>query len=156
MKYTRLTKEQLEEMHEEFARFLATQQINVIEWQKIKQETPEVAEQEIDIFSDLVWEKVLGNVTHLSKVDAKSVFLFHVEEASMKLIVVKCSAGGIDLTTKEGMTWVLENYKNDAVTIYNAQKPFSDDKKLDIFKLIEQGAAISDGAYYEYFKKLIA
>ena len=37
MKYTRLTKEQLEAMHEDFARFLATQQITADEWQKIKQ-----------------------------------------------------------------------------------------------------------------------
>ena len=36
MKYTQLTKEQLEELHEEFALFLAAQSIDVKEWDSIK------------------------------------------------------------------------------------------------------------------------
>ena len=59
MKYTRLTKEQLEEMHQEFINFLATQSITAIEWDDIKTNKPEVAEEELDLFSDLVWEGVL-------------------------------------------------------------------------------------------------
>ncbi|MBC7440105.1 MAG: hypothetical protein H7250_09000, partial [Flavobacterium sp.] len=54
MKYTRLTKEQFEELHVEFINFLATQSIDKTEWDKIKTEKPEVAEQELDVFSDLI------------------------------------------------------------------------------------------------------
>ena len=60
MKYRRLTKEQFEELHQEFINFLATQSITGEEWTKIKAEQPKVAEEEMDIFSDLVWEGVLG------------------------------------------------------------------------------------------------
>jgi hypothetical protein len=35
---------------------LATKTIDKAEWDSIKAEKPEVAEQRIDIFSDLVWE----------------------------------------------------------------------------------------------------
>ena len=59
MQYTRLTKEQLEELHPEFINFLATQTITAAEWEDIKTNKPKVAEEEIDIFSDLVWEGVL-------------------------------------------------------------------------------------------------
>jgi hypothetical protein len=50
MKYSRLTKEQFEELHPEFTKFLASQQIDKKEWDKIKTEKPEVAEQELDVF----------------------------------------------------------------------------------------------------------
>lgn len=50
MKYTRLTKEQFEELHQEFTTFLATQSIDKAEWDTIKKEKPEVAEQELDVF----------------------------------------------------------------------------------------------------------
>jgi len=50
MKYKRLTKEQFEELHQEFATFLATQSIDKKEWDEIKVNTPEVAEQELDVF----------------------------------------------------------------------------------------------------------
>ena len=55
MKYRRLTKEQFEELHKEFINFLATQSITAKEWKTIKAKQPNVAEEEMDIFSDLVW-----------------------------------------------------------------------------------------------------
>jgi hypothetical protein len=48
MKYTRLTKEQFEELTQEFSTFLATQ-TDKAEWDTIKAEKPEVAEQELDV-----------------------------------------------------------------------------------------------------------
>ena len=65
MKYSRLTKEQFEELNQEFSTFLATQAIDKAEWNKIKAEKPEVAEQELDVFSDLIWEGVLSKATYL-------------------------------------------------------------------------------------------
>ena len=44
MKYTRLTKEQLEELQPEFVNFLATQSISADEWEEIKREKPAAAE----------------------------------------------------------------------------------------------------------------
>ena len=49
MKYARLTKEQLDSLQQEFINFLATQTITANEWNTIKKEKPEVAEQEIDV-----------------------------------------------------------------------------------------------------------
>ena len=54
MKYERLTKEQFEALHQEFSNFLATQSIDKAEWDSIKTNKPEVAEQELDVFSDLI------------------------------------------------------------------------------------------------------
>ena len=45
MKYARLTKEQLDSLQQEFINFLATQTITGKEWQTIKKETPDVAQQ---------------------------------------------------------------------------------------------------------------
>ena len=60
MKYRLLTKEQFEELHEEFATFLASQQIDANEWKEIKKNKPELAQQELEVFSDFVWDRVLG------------------------------------------------------------------------------------------------
>ncbi|MDC0463888.1 DUF6495 family protein, partial [Flavobacteriaceae bacterium] len=68
MKYTRLTKEQFEELNQEFINFLATQSITAKEWKEIKKQKPAVAEEELDIFSDLVWEGVLSKVDYLENI----------------------------------------------------------------------------------------
>ena len=45
MKYTRLTKQQFEELHQEFVNFLATQTITADEWNTLKSDKPKVAEE---------------------------------------------------------------------------------------------------------------
>ena len=62
MKYTRLTKEQLEELHPEFITFLATQTIDKKEWDDLKPINQKLHLQEIDVFSDLIWDKAITNV----------------------------------------------------------------------------------------------
>ena len=86
MKYSRLTKEQFEELQEEFINFLAAQSITGMEWDEIKRVKPEVAEEELDVFSDLIWEGVLNNASYLENISAHQLFLFKVEESFMKLI----------------------------------------------------------------------
>lgn len=105
MKYTRLTKQQLEELHPEFINFLATQSITADEWKDIKENKPEVAEEEIDVFSDLIWEGVLAKVNYLENVSAQQMHLFHLTEKEMKLLSVKVMNPKIDLTTSEGFAW---------------------------------------------------
>ena len=80
MKYRRLTKEQLEELHLEFINFLATQSITAEEWDTLKKEKPDVAEEEIDVFSDLIWEGVLNKVEYLENVSERHMHLFHLTE----------------------------------------------------------------------------
>lgn len=155
MKYTRLTKEQLEELHQEFINFLATQSITADEWSDIKKNKPEVAEQELDVFSDLVWEGVLQNVKYLEHISKDQMHLFHCGKKDMHLIALKIKDDKHDLTTREGYNWLRENLLSDDIEFYNARKDYSDDALLDKFQLIEKGAVITKGELFQYFEKLI-
>ncbi|MEJ1223575.1 DUF6495 family protein [Sediminicola sp. 1XM1-17] len=155
MKYTRLTKQQLEELHKEFINFLATQSITAEEWEDIKTNKPEVAEDEVDVFSDLVWEGVLTKVEYLENISAQNMHLFQLTEKEMKLISVKVMNPNIDLTTTEGFDWFKKNWQSDFVEYLTASKAYTDDKNLDKFSLIKQGAVITRGDLYNWFDKLI-
>ncbi len=154
MKYFRLTKEQFEELHKEFINFLATQSITAKEWTTIKSDSPEVAEQELDVFSDLVWEGVLNQAKYLEHISPKQMHLFCLKASNMHVIAVTIKSE-IDLTTKEGFDWLRENLMDDNVEFLQANKDYSDNKNADKFKLIQQGASITKGELYEFFKKLI-
>ncbi|WP_283635599.1 DUF6495 family protein [Aquaticitalea lipolytica] len=155
MKYTRLTKEQFEELHKEFINFLATQSITAKEWDEIKANKPEVAEQELDVFSDLVWEGVLGQITYLEHISPQQMHLFHLKEDIMTLIAIKLKNEEIDLTTSEGFDWFRNNLLSDDVEFLTANKSYSEDKPLDKFRLIQQGAVITKGDLFKYFEKLV-
>ena len=154
MTYARLTKEQFEELHQEFINFLATQSIDAKEWSTIKEQKPQVAEQELDIFSDLVWEGVLTKAKYLEHVSKKSIHLFALNEDAMHLIGVKVNAD-IDLTTAEGFGWLRSNLMDDSVEFVTANKDYTENRSLDKFTLIQQGAVITKGELYNYFAKLV-
>ena len=155
MKYTRLTKEQFEELNQEFINFLATQSISAEEWKDIKEQKPEVAEEELDVFSDLVWEGVLSKVEYLENLAPQHMYLFKVEKSQLRLIGLKIKADNIDLTTKEGFSWLRENLMSDEVELFNADKTLEADKNIKLFELIKQGSSITKGALFKYLEDLI-
>ncbi|XLS30458.1 DUF6495 family protein [Flavobacteriaceae bacterium M23B6Z8] len=155
MKYRRLTKEQFEELHQEFINFLATQSITAAEWKDIKSNKPAVAEQELDVFSDLIWEGVLKKVTYLEHISEKSMQLFHIKKASIDLIAVNLIATSHELTDPEGFKWFQENLMNDSVELFTASKKFSEDRNKEIFELIERGSVITKGNLYRALDKFI-
>ncbi len=142
-------------MHVEFSNFLATQSITAEEWDALKKEKPEVAEEEVDVFSDLVWERVLNNLEYLENISANHMHLFHLTEKEMKLIAVKVLNPNIDLSTEEGFGWFKKNWQSDFVEYLSASKAYSDDPNADKFSLIEEGAIITRGELYRWFDDII-
>ena len=155
MKYARLTKEQFEELHQEFINFLAAQSITANEWEHIKKEQPQVAEQELDVFSDLIWQGVLQKVTYLENISKQQMFLFKCEDKLMRVIVIQVENELVDITAKSGYQWLQNNLMHDTVKFLNGTKPYTTDPLQDKFQLIQQGAVITKGELFDYFDKLL-
>jgi hypothetical protein len=155
MKYARLNKEQFEEMHAEFSSFLATQAIDKAEWDQIKIEKPEVAEQELDIFSDLVWEGVLSKTEYLEHFSKNHIFLFQCFDTYVKSIVLKSLVSEIDFLTKEGLHWLSDNLFTETIEMKIGKKEFTEDRNQSLFGLIQQGAFLSDGQLYNQINTII-
>ena len=155
MKYARLTKEQFEELHKEFINFLASQSITADEWEEIKLNKPETAEQELDVFSDLVWEGVLNQAEYLEHFSPNQIFLFKITEVTINLIGVKVDYESVDVTTRAGYNWLQQNMMDDRVSLYTSSKAISEDRNKDIFALIQQGAVITKGELYNYFENIL-
>jgi hypothetical protein len=156
MKYARLTKEQFEELNQEFINFLATQSITAAEWAEIKTNTPEVAEEELDVFSDLIWEGVLSKVKYLEHISPQQMHLFHCAKKELRLIALKIKNPEVDITTTEGFDWFRANLLSDDVEFFTANKAYSENKGRDKFKIIEEGASITKGELYTYFESLVS
>lgn len=148
MKYKRLTKEQFEELHQEFSNFLATQSIDKAEWDTIKANKPQVAEQELDVFSDLVWEGVLTKAQYLEHFSKNHIFLFHCQEKVIQSIVLKSLEPQVNFMEKEGLQWLSDNIFTDTMEIHLGKKEYDIERNTAIFDLIMQGAILSDGQLY--------
>lgn len=156
MKYIQLTKEQLEELHQEFATFLASQQIDVKEWNDIKANKPEVADEEINIFSDLVWEDVLTKAEYIEHFSKSSINLFYCTDGVIQRIMIKSNDAAIDLSSKEGIQTLLNNPKSSQFEFFKGAKKYDKERNLEIFDLILKGASINkEGTLYQNFKSFV-
>jgi hypothetical protein len=155
MKYAKLTKEQFEELNEEFAVFLAAQSIDVKEWTSIKEDKPELAEKELEVFSDFVWEKVLSKTNYLDHFSSNSLNLFKCGDDGIERILVKVSKEGIDLLKTEHFNWFLDNSRDPTIEYLKGSKPYARERNEEIFDLIRQGSVVSNGELFEGIFKLI-
>ena len=76
MKYSRLTKDQFVELHKEFIDFLSSNSITYEDWNILKQNNDGKTEGLLDLFSDIVWTKVLGKTRFLENISKNHIYLF--------------------------------------------------------------------------------
>ena len=155
MKYTKLTKEQFEELNEEFAVFLSAQSIDVKEWSAIKEEKPELADKELDVFSDFVWERVLSKANYLEHFSADSLNLFRCNDVDIERIVVKVNKEGVNLLDKKDFNWFLDNSNDSRIDYLKGKKPYEKERNVDIFDLIKKGSVVTKGVLFEAITKLL-
>ena len=155
MKYARLTKEQLEELHPEFITFLATQSIDKIEWDDIKKKRPHLAEQEIDLFSDVIWDKALSNVSYIDHFSKNYIFLFKCIDEVVFSWVVKTNNPQIDFVSADGIHWLADNLFSNDVEITKGRKDISENRNVALFEIIKQGGIISKGELFNKLDSLI-
>ena len=157
MKYTKLSKEQFEELNEEFAVFLAAQSIDAKEWTSIKENKPDLADKEMEVFSDFVWEKVLDKANYLEHFSPDSLNLFKCDQDTIERIVVKVNKEGVNLLESNDFEWLLDNSKDPRIEYLKGKKGYNKERNDDIFDLIQKGSVVSDGKLYEaIFKMLVA
>ncbi len=155
MKYRQLTKEQFLELHNEFAKFLATQQIDIKEWNTIKKEKPLMAEEELNIFSDLVWEDVLTKTNYLEHISDNDINLFKCNSKEMIRIYIKLKNKDKSFLNPTDFKWFLQNPLDDSIEYFKAVKKYSKERNLELFDLIEKGSQISNGKLFSTVSQLI-
>ena len=156
MEYHRLSKEQLEELHEEFAKYLAALSIDRKQWEEIKANDPQTVELHLDQFSDLVWGDVLSKDLYLEHLSPNHFFIFECLEKAMNLIAVKLTNVDQDITTQEGWQWLLHHIHDASVTFYRSSKNYDHDRKEELYGMILKGAQISSDKRFKSILEFLA
>lgn len=155
MKYQQLTKEQFSALHKEFAEFLATQQIDAKDWHKIKIENPSMAEEELNIFSDVVWEDVLTKTGYLEHISENHINLFKCELDYIFRIYIKLNDENKSFLNEADYQWFLKNPLNEQFEYFKAEKKYTKERNRELFELIEMGSQISKGELFEGINQVI-
>jgi len=146
MKYRRLRQEELEEMESEFIHFLSANSVTADEWKKLKAEEPEKVERLIDMFSDIVFDKVLEKVEYLELKTPKDFRTFHCQDDKIEMLgLLVDGKTEFDFTKNLSPEQMIGNLQLSGAKLkmYRGERTYKRDRKLEIFDLMQQGALIS-------------
>lgn len=155
MKYKRLRPEELQALEKEFVNFLASAQITGPDWEKMKEQELEKANELIEVFSDLVYDKVLRKIKFLEFRDAKTLNIFNCTNEKIKLLGLRVNESStLDLTAPDVLSkWNQNN--SGSVTVVRTEKNYSKERELEMFELLETGCLITDDKLYNLLRGMV-
>lgn len=153
MKYRKLNIEELQELEQEFITFLSAQSITSDLWEEMKEKQPERAELLIEQFSDIVFDKVLGNIEYLEQKSKREIRLFHCQPEKIKMLgLIIDGETELDFTQNLSPRQMVQQMQLSGAKLrmYQGERGYKKQRERELFELMEEGALISkDGALYK-------
>jgi len=154
-KYRLLTNQELVEMKTEFINYLVINGIAADDWKKMLAEEPSKAQEIVDLFSDVVFEKILRKVNFVLKQGKKEIVAFHCMDDTIEMCGLVAGPDiDVDFTDHETIARLIANPIKGLETI-SGEKAYSKARELEIFELTQQGGLISDGNVFNALKSII-
>lgn len=158
MKYRKLRQDELVELENDFITFLASNTVTADEWEKIKLEDSQKAEQLIELFSDIVFDKVLSNAEYIEYKTPKDIKTFHFLEDKIVMNGLFVEGNStFDFTKEQQPEEMLKAIQQSGskLKLYTAEKVYSRSPEMEAFEMLENGALISkDGHLFKLLEGL--
>jgi len=149
MKYKRLVAEELYALEKEFITFLSSAQITGLDWDKMKKNEQEKAEELIDVFSDLVYEKVMSKIFFLEFRDKKELNIFHFEDDKIVLNGIRMKEDSSINLMSDDLFSEWNSNKSNEISIIKTEKVYIKERGIEIFEMLEKGCYITDDKLFK-------
>jgi len=145
-----LTSLELKDLESEFIHFLVVNGIVADDWEKIKKEDPEMANNMLVLFSDVIFE---GTMRKINFVEFRSKNKLHIVQCLKEKMVLVGISGESEEVNFTNADFIKNSLANppEGLSVYTSSKNYDESREKDIFKMTQTGYLISDGAL---FKKL--
>lgn len=155
MKYKRLTNEELKELQPEFVHFLAAAQITGLDWDKMKKNELTKAEELIEVFSDMVYDKVMSKIKFLEYREKKTLNIFYCTDEHITLVGLRVNEhSSLDLTAADVSSQWSESHAK-AVNVIKTQRAYQKERGVEVFELLQSGCLITDDRLFNVLKEMV-
>lgn len=146
MKYRRLNSEELAPLNEEFLKYLLVANITPEQWEKLKENDQETCNKHLDIFSDLVFEKILTNIQFVDRILPRRIEFYQFQNEQVLLYALEAK----DSQAADFKEDALDELDISQVNLIEGKKGYADDKLVEIFNVLQQpNAKISKGVLFK-------
>ncbi len=150
VKYRALSPEELQLMEKEFVDFLVVNGITAAEWTSIKEKDKSKAVKFTELFSDVVFEKMMRKTSHVTKRMGTILMSFHFEEEHATMILVENWQ-----VAKPLSELVEQDLRGQKLQLSTQSKSYQKVREVELFQLIQGGAIVSDGRLHNWLSKML-
>jgi hypothetical protein len=154
MRFRRLSSDELFALEIEFKQFLVVHEQYDEEWRSLAENNPSKAEQFIELFSDLVLEKVYNQVSFLVHFSKGLVSFFDMTNDPLKAYHIKYPAHLSSQNEKQLETLVSSHFNE--LQFYFGEKKLMKDKADEVFDLIRKGSEVCEDIYFHKYGELFS
>lgn len=155
MKYRLLSDEELEIFEEDLKHFLIANGIDGSEWEKINKSDKEKAIKLVELFSDVVLQKVYENVKFIEHRSPSSCMIFSLNPDNIELISINAKNDKVDLSTPENIHSALSKNASQ-LTFFKTKKGYTKERELEIHEMLMQGCVNSSEAFWIMLNKALS
>lgn len=126
--------------------FLAANSVTASDWENLKKSNPEKAEELIDLFSDIVWEKVLTKTEFIEIRQRKVLRIMKFGDKMAELIQIAINDDDFDFRIPENIESLAEGrtkLNSLKPEIHKGKKSYPKSRNDEVFYHLEQGGTIS-------------
>ncbi|MCH2023385.1 MAG: DUF6495 family protein [Saprospiraceae bacterium] len=137
MRFRRLTEEELTALKEDFIQFLASNQITANEWLDMKAENADKVHDLIDMFSEIVLEKVFGNLEYLQHRTKDTIRVFYCQKDKITMTGLQITDPSRDLTNPKDLE-ILSNPDaiQGKVKVFQMDKKYSQKRPDEVYSMM--------------------
>lgn len=154
MRFKRLPLSDLQQLEKEFINFLASSGITADDWKEISKNDATKADELIDLFSDIVFEKVFIGVRYLDFRGKNEFKAFHLMEEEIHLIGIELPIG-TDIDFNESAEF--NNFFNNipkGTKIVSTSKKYVGNREDEIYEMMENGCCVIDKTFFQSLAQL--
>lgn len=150
-KYRNLNTEELQALEQEFIDYLVVNGITADDWIRIKKEDQQDAQRIIALFSDVVFEKMMRKTEFLIRETEDSLFCFHYQSKEAIMVGLKSKESKLNLEED-----ISEKISSGTYELVRGNKTYKQQREVELFKMIQNGAEVSDGKWYKQLVVMIS
>jgi hypothetical protein len=148
-KYRLLTLDELQALEKEFINYLILNGIDASEWEKLKKEDKSAAEKVVELFSDVVFEKIFRKVEYLEQRSAKDIRCFQCLQDKLVIVGIKAPTGSkANFNDPEYISLVMKN-PTEEFDVYTSEKVYAKQREVELFEMTQAGCTISDSKLFK-------
>ena len=144
-KYRLLNNEELASFEDEFVKYLVVNGISADDWKAMLEKAPDDAQKIVDVFSDVVFEKIMRTSKFLRITRKTYVQAIQCNQDKMIMVAISTKDESLDLTTIDWSS--ITDYS--PFHIHKAEKQYEMPREEEMFKLTELGYSIDDGTLFK-------